>query len=439
MKLYQIDAMNLDECRTMLKSVCIHLAISSVPSLLPGLAAIDHTLRLLPQLQSFISKIDELVKTHYTSLFSNNPASDTSHDRKPFTEQVKDLDDLVRVVSMWAKAGHESEGLKEFRRTIHRALGVRESGGSVAGCLEVISRLKERVGVVPEGLGSRGDGEYKQVLEDVCRVLRVREMEGRDVVEVCRRVVDELRGLEEFRDGVCRGLRVRVSGRILEECLEKVEELKKGGDGVDARMDEFLGSLHRVLGVNRRDGSLEDCLEVVRVLVEKGRGSPQVQKQNHELYSRIVTHFMELFEVKNVDEVLTAVNELYVMWAEKNAGVARLRSALRNCGSVDNSVLETPGLVLAKAADLIDSIASEQVAQQQLRSSLSGRVSQSRPQNDASLDPFNDAFLQAVASAAKQDDSLGHVSIPLDWADEEQELRQQFQQQPSEYGNNSRT
>ncbi|KAI9350761.1 hypothetical protein BDR26DRAFT_930068 [Obelidium mucronatum] len=397
MKLYQIDAMNLDECRTMLKNVCIHLAITDVPSLLPGLAAIDSTLRLLPQLQSFITTIDTLVHKHYTHLFETNSGGETNSKNgstlQSLASSTKKLNELTEIVAMWAHASQEVESLRDFRQTMHRALGVRESGGSLAGCLEI-------VGASAGGANSSN----------------IRDNSGEEVG--LQRFVDELYHLFGVRDGVgslqvlldvCRGLKIaveeggnrsgpgvlgiRVSKGSLDSCLQQLDDLIQRLDsgGADAAVDGFLESVHRVLGVNRKPGSLDDCLAVIRILVEKGRTSPQVQKQNYELYSRLVEHFMELFEIKTVDEVNSAVNELYVMFSERNA---RYR---------------------------------------QSQSNVQSQPPQSQPtQNqDMSLDPFNDEdFMQAVTDAANfQNETLDHNPIPLDWAVDDDDIGPHQQQQ----------
>ncbi|KAJ3006737.1 UNVERIFIED_CONTAM: hypothetical protein HDU68_003917 [Siphonaria sp. JEL0065] len=460
-----IDAMNLDECRTILKSVCIHLAITDVPSLLPGLAAIDTTLRLLPQLQSFVSAIDSLVHDHYTHLFTT---ATTNKTQETFSKKVTKLSELVSVVNMWAEASHQVEELRDFRKTIHRALGVRESSGSLAGCLEIVGRLKERSGVVGplfdghgrEGGGNDGGDSVKrfvgelyqlfgvkegagslQVLFDVCRGLKmaVEVNGGREGEGLGKEESEKLKELERFAQSVHRELGVRFTRGNTDVCLERLEELvQKSDSGPGGIIDAFLDSAHKVLGVNRKSGSLDDCLAVIRILVEKGRNSPQVQKQNYELYSRIVEHFMELFEIKSVDEVNSAVNELYVMFSERNASIARLRNSIRNTSSV-NVPLDTPARVLAEAADLIDATAA-QGFRQSLRASTSGRDAQSKesqPQQqqqnythhqnpDGSFDPFNDDLLQAINSATHQQNDISvHNPIPLDWAEDNAQFQQQ--------------
>ena len=62
---------------------------------------------------------------------------------------------------------------------------------------------------------------------------------------------------------------------------------------------------------------------------------------------------MDLFEIESIPEVLPFINELYVSWAERNAGIARLRSSLR-ASTNTKEPLDSPGRVMMKAAELIE-------------------------------------------------------------------------------------
>jgi hypothetical protein len=67
---------------------------------------------------------------------------------------------------------------------------------------------------------------------------------------------------------------------------------------------------------------------------------------------------MDLFEVPSIHSVLATINELYVTWAERNAGIARLRSSLRKSGSIKER-LDSPGRVMMKAAEVIETVATK--------------------------------------------------------------------------------
>ncbi|KAJ3076379.1 hypothetical protein HDU98_003633 [Podochytrium sp. JEL0797] len=415
LKLYQIDAMNLSECRSLLKQICIHLSITDVPSLLPGLEAIDKTLRLLPQLQRFITQMQDLVTTHYTHLFDPTTPTPTTDD---FQTRVKKLPQILETVTMWAT---ESSSLRQFRTTLCRATGIREGEGCVAGVMEVLKRWKQRAPVTD---GDNVSEEVLQFVEKMHAVVGVRQGVGSldRVVGVCESLLADARNPREGSakdkqavEFVAKLYRVMGGVRSHQECLDRVQELmdrqeEREVGGNDNVVDAFVASIHKVVGVNQKAGSLEDCLETIRVLVEKGRNSPQAQKQTNMLYTHIVTHFMELFEIQSESDVLTAVNELYVMWAERNAGIARLRSSLRNSRSVNVSAgLDTPGRVLATAAELIDSV-FDQTANTSL---------------DFQHHDFDETdLLEAVNSATHN--NTQRREVPLDWAEADQDSSQEY-------------
>ncbi|KAJ3412037.1 hypothetical protein HDV05_001367 [Chytridiales sp. JEL 0842] len=244
-KLYQVDAMSLEDCRNLIKSICIRLSIPDVASLMPGLDAIDTTLRLIPQLQGFVTAIDTLVY-NYHGRFSAD--SDVEYDRTNAKRDVpmSKLEDLIEVVGMWARAVVDVGQLKEFWYRIHHVLDVDEKGkNSVGECVEIVRKLQETV--------------IRQNLEGV---------------------------QQQRRDSV-------------------------GGQ----------------------------------------------EEESKSLESRIVRHFMDLFEVPNLQQVLPAINELYVTSAERNAGIARLRSSLRKSGSLKDR-LDSPGRVMMKAAEVIDTVSA---------------------------------------------------------------------------------
>ncbi|KAJ3243766.1 hypothetical protein HDU78_011833 [Chytriomyces hyalinus] len=441
MKLYQIDAMNLEECRTLLKNVCIHLAIPDVPSLLPGLAAIDSTLRLLPQLQSFVSAIANLVNTHYTRLFEIDASSQQSTAKlQPFEQRVAKLDEMIRVIELWARGSDDVESLRDFRREIHRMLCVREGSGSLAGCREVVNRLKER----REGgiSGDKSASDYKEL--DVLRRFKweIFDIIGLDegvsglqeALEMVRSfrtdrissrqsenladVMEKLRSLEEFADDVHGVLRVEKGHQSFKQCLDAIGSIKQGvqEDGGDAptnaqRLQMFVTSVHKLLCVIEKPGSLQDCLETIRQQIEHGLGTSARELSTHEPSVRIVQHFMELFEIHNINEVSSAINELYVTYAERNAGIARLRSSLRNSIPVRES-LDTPGRVLNKAADVIDSIFDKSQHMIGLEA-VNKSADQSQEIGDMSLNMFeDDLLLEAVESATHRQDPQFNV---LDW------------------------
>ncbi|KAJ3237647.1 hypothetical protein HDU81_009197, partial [Chytriomyces hyalinus] len=436
MKLYQIDAMNLEECRTLLKNVCIHLAIPDVPSLLPGLAAIDSTLRLLPQLQSFVSAIANLVNTHYTRLFEIDASPQHSAAQsQPFDRRVAKLDEMIRVVELWARGSDDIESLRDFRREIHRMLGVREGSGSLGGCREVVTRLKERreSGIT----GDKSASDYKEL--DVLRRFKweIFDIIGLDegvsglqeALEMVRSfsgdgnflrrsdypadLMEKLRALEEFADNVHGALSVEKGHQSFKQCLDAIASIASNEHGVHDDggdvptsaqcLQMFVTSVHKLLRIIEKPGSLQDCLETIRQQIEQGSGTSAQELSMHEASVRIVQHFMELFEIHNISEVSSAINELYVTYAERNAGIARLRSSLRNSIPVRES-LDTPGRVLNKAADVIDSIFDKSQHMIGIET-VDKSTDQGQVIGDMSLNMFeDDMLLEAVESATHRQD-----------------------------------
>ncbi|KAI8616078.1 hypothetical protein BC830DRAFT_236116 [Chytriomyces sp. MP71] len=188
---------------------------------------------------------------------------------------------------MWAKATGEINSLYNFRHEIHRLLGVRESPGSLAGCQEILNRLKERKdgGLV---------GSFNR---------------------------SEMESLHRFKVEVYDALNVDADGCTERECVELVNKLRSTSNSTtkgqfhdvdeDLKLLEaFADKVHRELGIQRGTSSLDFCLQSISNFVR--------QIGEHETYAQIVKHFMELFEIQAIHDVPSAINELYVNHAERN-------------------------------------------------------------------------------------------------------------------------
>ncbi|KAI9339565.1 hypothetical protein DFJ73DRAFT_846485 [Zopfochytrium polystomum] len=235
MKLFYIDGMDIDECRQLLKEVCCKLAIPDVSQLIPGLSAIDATLRLLPQVQSFVLAINSLVHTHYLRFVTDEVT--------PADEAMKKLDELVDIVAMWGRSVEGIDRLRRFKQEMLRAVSVQDGPDAMDHCLDAIFKLRE---------------SYKELVNDAARK----------------------------------------------------EQNTEGQAG------------------------------------------------------RIVRHFMDLFDIPTMNDVLPMMNEIYVKWAERNAGIARLRSSLlrNNSRALGGARLDSdsPGRVMLKAAEIIETLAGEE-------------------------------------------------------------------------------
>jgi hypothetical protein len=135
----------------MLQNICLRLSIPEVSALLPGLEAIDTTLRLLPQLQGFVTAVDSVVYNYHTRFADDINANHTVQNRDP---PVSRLDDIIEVIGMWGRAAGDIGHLREFWRRVHNVLGIHEKGSrSMDDCLEAIRKLKESiVGYNEQGL-----------------------------------------------------------------------------------------------------------------------------------------------------------------------------------------------------------------------------------------------------------------------------------------------
>ncbi|KAJ3386318.1 hypothetical protein HDU84_001612 [Entophlyctis sp. JEL0112] len=438
MKLYQVDALSFDECRELLKQVCIRLAISDIPSLLPGLSAIDKTLRLLPQIQSFVASIDSLVQRQYTHLFEGSTGGIASTEPSDKAAGADDavtggraakLTELVEIVSMWSRAAQEVDTLREFRREMYRRLDVREAAG-VGACFEALARLKEQLAAaraaaaaaqsLPTPTPTPDDGEglrsfarrahqiagvamragsLETVLSALSHAMR-RGASDSDEPDLTRIQKERLSQLEGFADQVCEVL-APDDDASLAGCLEVLKTWKwtlqdrAAAPPVPSediqRMSAFISSVHKLLRVYEKAGSQDDCLQVLTQMVDKQHGAAE---QSESIFQHIVDHFMEIFEISSVGEVLPAIDDLYVSWAERNAGIARLRGSLRsNQGAKE--ALNTPGQVLIKAAELIDSFGMNKSGQSDRHTNPVGNF---------------DELLNAVETATKQPDN-----VSVDW------------------------
>ncbi|TPX40861.1 hypothetical protein SeMB42_g03832 [Synchytrium endobioticum] len=133
LKLYKIDAMAIDECRDLLKDVCVKLNINNVDRLLAAIGTINRVMRLVPQMQKFIENVDELVWRAQEKVNCHS-----THPRK--------LTDTLAHLERWGTAIGDIDVLRDFRKRVLSHLHISESPQSTMQTIELLQRMSNAGG-----------------------------------------------------------------------------------------------------------------------------------------------------------------------------------------------------------------------------------------------------------------------------------------------------
>lgn len=150
LKLFKIDALDVDDCRAALKEICIKLDIADVDQLLLGLENVEKVLKLLPQMQSFIKQADSLIWQHKTRLTEPWVDVSESSGEKLFGQGIRNkkvletpprkLHETLRELEKWKSMVSEVESLKEFRKRVYDLVGLMPSAGTDTVCLQLLRK-----------------------------------------------------------------------------------------------------------------------------------------------------------------------------------------------------------------------------------------------------------------------------------------------------------
>lgn len=85
--------------------------------------------------------------------------------------------------------------------------------------------------------------------------------------------------------------------------------------------NRFITRVHDILGIPISHGSYELCLTSMATSILQRSKSPEGIQPDFS--QQALLRFIDLFEIKNTNQILTKMNELYIFWTEVNAGNIR--------------------------------------------------------------------------------------------------------------------
>ncbi|KAI8809609.1 hypothetical protein BJ742DRAFT_230856 [Cladochytrium replicatum] len=133
----KIGDLTVDEARNILCHVCERLRVSDIQELASGVGAVGKVLRLVPQMQQFITKVDELVQKYDGKV---SPQTNGKHDGGEPGKAGKKLPELLHVLTRWGDTNGDRERLSEFHRQVHQMLGIVKGEHSEERC---VAQLRE--------------------------------------------------------------------------------------------------------------------------------------------------------------------------------------------------------------------------------------------------------------------------------------------------------
>ncbi|KAJ3362013.1 hypothetical protein GGF32_006755 [Allomyces javanicus] len=126
LKLYEIDAMPAEQCRDVLKDVCIRLHVKDVHTVVDALEEVAKVVHMVPKMQQYIRQVDELVWRRPLV----DPA-DKALNRKPNADKksanpqgIHAVRDTFRVLQFWAQELEALDHARTYRTRLFQLLGV---------------------------------------------------------------------------------------------------------------------------------------------------------------------------------------------------------------------------------------------------------------------------------------------------------------------------
>ncbi|TPX65088.1 hypothetical protein SpCBS45565_g05415 [Spizellomyces sp. 'palustris'] len=211
--------------------------------------------------------------------------------------------------------------------------------------------------------------ECQELLKDVCVKFDINDIDrlstALETVETVIRLVPQMeKGVDvavwahksRFLGGNEDEGDARLGPRLyhrLPETLEVVESWAKSIGDIEVLRD-FRRRVHDIMRTRQTTSSDENCLEAIRRMQsgqQQRQRLPSAGAPVNDAAYLAVNHFRDLFELRPTEDVQAKMNDLYVFYAEVQAGLGRLRDTL----GLDHSI--QPGRVLVHAADAVHSLA----------------------------------------------------------------------------------
>ncbi|KAJ3088931.1 hypothetical protein HK102_007622, partial [Quaeritorhiza haematococci] len=282
MKTVMVDGMSVKEIRDTLQLVCIKLRVNSVEQLTGALEDLEKVLILLPQMQQFIRDVD--------------------HVLWPLKAGEKTIE--VATIPLVKSSNKTGDGRK------------RGNG-------------REKRGATEEEDEAEQTRKYRPCPEKLAKTI--------DKLKDWEYELGRMDGLMDFRRRVHDALGISTANPASDVIC--VEEIRKMVVQVQVLVDDVVNSAANAKNSNDKLANGEE-----------GSSRNKEAEEAVAAMTKAINHFRHLFEVRSEGDVLPKMNEIYVFWAEVQAGLARLREALGVPGTLQ------PGRVLVRAAECVEEL-----------------------------------------------------------------------------------
>ncbi|KAJ3368817.1 hypothetical protein GGF31_006104 [Allomyces arbusculus] len=250
LKLYEIDAMSAEQCRDVLKDVCIRLHVKDVHTVVDALEEVAKVVHMVPKMQQYIRQVDELVwRRPLVDL------ADKNAKRTPGAAKLKLADpqgihavrDTFRVLQFWAQELEALDHARTYRTRLFQLLGVdpdrlpgeNPDEDAELMAVEEIKRLlafeknthrrETRQLAAATGEGTSPEATYARVVSHFCNLFEVSTLADAfpKLNELFVFTTEVENGLRRLRDvlGVAEGVPVTpaaVLNRAADELLVRV-------------------------------------------------------------------------------------------------------------------------------------------------------------------------------------------------------------------------
>ncbi|KNE60278.1 hypothetical protein AMAG_05688 [Allomyces macrogynus ATCC 38327] len=249
LKLYEIDAMPAEQCRDVLKDVCIRLHVKGVHAVVNALEEVAKVVHMVPKMQQYIRQVDELVwRRPLVDPADKNGNRKPSNAKKAADPQgIHAVRDTFRVLQFWAQELEVLDHARTYRTRLFQLLGVdpdRLPGetpdeDAELMAVEEIKRLlafeknthrrETRQLAVATGEGTSPEATYARVVSHFCNLFEVSTLADAfpKLNELFVFTAEVENGLRRLRDvlGVGEGVPVTpaaVLNRAADELLVRV-------------------------------------------------------------------------------------------------------------------------------------------------------------------------------------------------------------------------
>jgi hypothetical protein len=186
LKLFQIDELPAEDCRDLLKDICIRLNVSDVLTVVDALDEVAKVVHMVPKMQKFIRQVDALVWNRSALSASGTNSKKPSMD----VHVLHKVKETYSVIQFWSEELRVLDHVRTFMKKLFTVLGLdleRQGPEHIVGdpeveemellCLEEIKRLmafeKNTYRVDHRNAKETTDSTYPRIVSHFCNLFEI--------------------------------------------------------------------------------------------------------------------------------------------------------------------------------------------------------------------------------------------------------------------------